>query len=32
MEAGKERLEQILDKTDNDFEKVKDYELTDSWT
>ncbi|WP_261511407.1 hypothetical protein [Chryseobacterium paludis] len=31
-EVGKERFEQILDKTDNDFGKVKDYELTDSWT
>ncbi|MDR6545638.1 hypothetical protein J2810_001686 [Chryseobacterium rhizosphaerae] len=31
-EVGKERFEQILDKTDNDFGKVKDYELKDSWT
>ncbi|HCN48560.1 MAG TPA: hypothetical protein DIT10_05625 [Chryseobacterium sp.] len=31
-EVGKERFEQILDKTDNDFGKVKDYELTNSWT
>ncbi|UMQ41171.1 hypothetical protein MKS83_17430 [Chryseobacterium sp. Y16C] len=32
QEVGKERFERILDKTDNDFGKVKDYELIDSWT
>ncbi|OCK51672.1 hypothetical protein BA768_02865 [Chryseobacterium sp. CBo1] len=32
QEVGKERFEKILDKTDNDFGKVKDYELTNSWT
>lgn len=31
-EVEKGRFEQILDKTTNDFGKVKDYELTDSWT
>jgi hypothetical protein len=31
-EVGKERFEQILDKTDNDFGEIKDYALTNSWT
>lgn len=32
QEVEKERFEQILNKTDSDFGKVKDYELTNSWT
>ncbi|EJL76039.1 hypothetical protein [Chryseobacterium populi] len=32
QEVGKERFEQILNKTDNDFGKIQDYELTNSWT
>ncbi|RMZ60822.1 hypothetical protein D1632_02260 [Chryseobacterium nematophagum] len=32
QEVEKERFEKILDKTDSDFGKVKDYQLTNSWT
>lgn len=31
-EVGKERFEKILDKTELDFGKVKDFQLTNSWT
>ena len=31
-EAGIERFSQILDKTDTDFGKIKDFELLNSWT
>jgi hypothetical protein len=31
-EVGKERFEKILNKTDRDFGKIKDYQLTNSWT
>ncbi|KAB1230979.1 hypothetical protein [Chryseobacterium viscerum] len=31
-EVDKERFEQILDKTKRDFGKVKDFQITNSWT